>query len=71
MGWTRPRLTWTAKNTNQLRRASAIVADGNDVTEGAGPTLAEIIENVHETIRRGTASKDHDPFPFRSSVHVG
>jgi len=65
-------LTRTAKNTNQLRRAAAIVANGNHVAEGASPTLAEIVKYIHETIRRGAASKDDDPFSFDSScVHVG
>ena len=52
--------TRAPENADQLRRASAIVADWDDVAETAPALLADALEDVDEAIGRGSAAEDYD-----------
>lgn len=52
--------TRPAENADQLRRAPAVVADGDDVAEGAPALLTDALEDIDEAVGRGAAAENHD-----------
>jgi hypothetical protein len=58
--------TRTAQHSDQLGRAAAIVADRDDITERAPSALAQLVEDVHEAVGRGSTPEDDDALrPWR------
>lgn len=64
--------TGTAKHPNQLRRATAVVTDGNDIAQRGLPSTSSSplrataqrgpkgLEDIDQTIRSGAATEDDD-----------
>ena len=59
-GRARKARTRAPKNTDQLRGAPAVVADGDDVAEGAAALPADALEDVDESVGRCAAAEDDD-----------
>lgn len=53
-------ITWPSKNANQLRRTSAVVADGDDVAEMAVLLARGAAKHVDEAVGGAAAGEDDD-----------
>ena len=47
-------LTWTAYDSDQLGRTTAVVADGDDIVETASSLFDNTVEYIDETVGGGT-----------------
>jgi hypothetical protein len=54
------RLTRPADEADQLRRAPAIVADGDDVVEMALPLFRDPSKHIHEAVGSGALGEERD-----------
>lgn len=61
--------TWSSKDSDQLRRASTVVTDRNDIAERTLLAFSNFSKDVDEVVRCASAGEDHDT--FRLCCHRG
>jgi hypothetical protein len=60
--------TWSAKDPNELRRASTIITDRDNVAQWAFFVFSHCAEHIDKFIRSASSREDDDAFGFEVAV---
>jgi hypothetical protein len=63
--------TWSAEYPNKLRRAAAIIADRDDVTQWTLLVFPNGAKNIDKVIGRASTREDDDTLCFEAAVTEG
>ncbi len=64
-------ITWPAKDSDQLARGAAVVADGHDIAQGAVLGAGDAVEDVDKVVGGAAAGEDNDAERVRCDHLLG
>jgi hypothetical protein len=62
--------TWPAEDAYQLRRASAIITDRDDIAQGALLVFSQRLKDINQVVGSAATGEHDDAFGFEAAVAV-